>query len=164
MAETLGFFSSVADDPRTKTSQGVCQVPLAPLDSIWSPSWTALSHFVIKCLKSPSAAARCPPAQNCTVYSWHVSLFPATTMTSDICVFDAGTSGSGSLSLKFPALPGETRAAGDAGQPTTQLPQLRRTSEGSTATSALLPRHRSWSGGILFTLPEGSHNFDSRSS
>ncbi|KAK4078071.1 hypothetical protein Purlil1_12092 [Purpureocillium lilacinum] len=70
-------------------------------------------------------------------------------MPSDICIFDAGTSGSGSLSVKFPSLSLGTPVPKDTNPATPQVPQLRRRSAPSAPTDELFPRHRTWSGGLL---------------
>ena len=60
--------------------------------------------------------------------------------------FDAGTSEPGSLSLWFqPNASGTSRDWTNEGTYSSLV---------NTSRSALLPRHRTWSGGLLFTLPE----------
>ena len=69
--------------------------------------------------------------------------------------FDAGTAGPGLLSLWF-----RSNGSRDAGTVFHGTPimweQAKETTSPNVSTSpnALLPKHRTWSGGLLFTLPE----------
>lgn len=72
----------------------------------------------------------------------------------NICVFDAGTSDAGSLSIKFPSEQSWAQAAGVLhGAPALAPPTQTTSPVTSPLPKESLPRHRTLSGGLLFTLP-----------
>ena len=76
----------------------------------------------------------------------------------NICIFDAGTSDAGSLSMKFPSdQPWFQAAGGRPGAPALALLTQTTSSFTRPMSKEPLPRHRTLSGGLLFTLPEHSN-------
>jgi hypothetical protein len=71
----------------------------------------------------------------------------------NVFIFDPGTSDPATLSVKPPL----EHLAVVTGPPHDLNPaQLPSNSQSKLAPAGMLPKHRTWSGGVLFTLPEGS--------
>jgi len=75
---------------------------------------------------------------------------------SNICVFDAGTSDADSLSIKFPSDQSYFQAAGVRPGAPALASSTQKTSPVTQLSKKPLPRHRTLSGGLLFTLPDHS--------
>jgi hypothetical protein len=152
----LGGFQSLLYSPKP-TSGGyviVIQYDTAIPSFIKQGNGDRASTMAIVWEQSPKMKRNCPTALM-VICKMNSSLRPERLhmMASNVAVFDPGTAVSGSLSLTFRS--GYSRVTTI---PVRQWVQssLATVPEEPSSSSTLLPKHRTWSGSLLFTLPRES--------